>query len=619
MNLTTHYSMDQLTSILPVQYLREQTMLLHENGLPSGLKTGIKELDAKFRLDLGMLATITGVPGSGKSEFVDFLVTLYNRHYGYKAVIFSPETQPVCFHTDKFIRKLTNRKITSLTESELNDAMEYIGDNYFFCNYATIHSLDAILENAEMLARERDAKILVLDPYNRIESEKPSSMDETTFISKVLDKLSAFARKNNMLVLLVAHPRKMYSPSSAPGSRDTSEETSTYYCPNPYDINGSANFFNKSDFVVAVHTKSKNDGEPVLIKCDKVKFLHYGEGGACKLKYDKLSGNYYSDGGRFITDPSELIPAPFVFPHVEYDQDPLNVQVSMYRNVYDKEGATGNLKEFLFTKKYQPLIENIRSEASPEKRHDKKTEKLGDIPGVTVSGLFSERNAQSVTKRSGLMCVDIDWKENCNIMERVPEIVKGLGYIIYMAKSCSGDGYFAICKISNPELHEQHFQALRRDFATLGIQLDKNCSDISRLRLASYDDSPYYNPNAYTYCSVYTEKPEKKLASSSKRQFDGTREKVDTVADLDRKIETLQRQGGTIADAYGDWRDLGMSLMTLGEPLGREYYHKLSALSPNKYNPSECDQQYDELLSHYSANNQFSIGTAIKMINDAIS
>lgn len=619
MNLTTHYSMDQLTSILPVQYLKEQTMLLHENGLPNGLTTGIKELDSKFRLDLGMLATITGVPGSGKSEFVDFLVTLYNRRYGYKAVIYSPETQPLCFHTDKLLRKLTNRRITSLDESELNDAMEYIGNNFFFCNYSSIHSLDAILENAEMLARERDAKILVLDPYNRIESEKPSSMDETTFISKVLDKLTAFARKNNMLILLVAHPRKMYSPSSAPGSRDTSEETSTYYCPNPYDINGSANFFNKSDFVIAVHTKSKNDGEPVLIKCDKVKFLHYGEGGACKLKYDKLSGNYYSDGGRFISDPSELIPAPFVFPHVDCDQDPLNVQVSIYRNIYDNKGAIGNLKEFLFTKKYQKLVESIRSEATPENRHKKKDDIIEEIPGVTVSGLFTERNVKSVSKRSGLMCLDIDLKDNRDIIEQVPEIVQKLGYVLFMAKSCSGDGYYVICKVSNPEKHEQHFDALCRDFAALGIQLDEKCSDISRLRLASYDEAPYYNPNAYTYCSVYEERAEKKaIVSSSKRQYNSTHGGRDTLAELDRKIETLQKQGSTFADAYGDWRDLGMSLMTLGEPQGREYFHKLSALS-GKYNPSECDHQYDELLSHYSTNNQFSIGTAIKMVNDAIS
>jgi len=49
-----------------------------ESGLPQGKKLGISELDEKIRWMTSHLAVVTGSPTSGKSEFVDFVISKLN-------------------------------------------------------------------------------------------------------------------------------------------------------------------------------------------------------------------------------------------------------------------------------------------------------------------------------------------------------------------------------------------------------------------------------------------------------------------------------------------------------------------------------------------------------------
>jgi twinkle protein len=90
--------------------------------------------------------------------------------------------------------------------------------------------------------------------------------------------LSNFAKRFDILIHLVAHPRKMQAKDGV------------FEVPNYYDINGSANFANKADFCITVHrNKSKDQTE---IHVNKVKFKNLGCQGVGYLKYDIDSGNY---------------------------------------------------------------------------------------------------------------------------------------------------------------------------------------------------------------------------------------------------------------------------------------------------------------------------------------
>jgi twinkle protein len=107
-------------------------------------------------------------------------------------------------------------------------------------------------------------------------------MSETEYIGQSLSKIRIFARKNNVAVFVVAHPKSMAKDASG-----------NYPVPNPYDISGSANWRNKADNCIAVWRDLADDTQPVAIHIQKIKFKICGKLGVAQLKYDRLTGRYF--------------------------------------------------------------------------------------------------------------------------------------------------------------------------------------------------------------------------------------------------------------------------------------------------------------------------------------
>ena len=584
---------------------------IFNNGLPQGLYTTVNNLDELFRLDRGRVITITGVPNYGKSEFVDFLTTTYNKLYGMKTLYFSPENQPLSFHMAKLVSKYTNKKLKDASEIEVNNTASYICDNHYFCNYQIVSKLSQIMDVAETAIKEKGVSIIVLDAYNKIEAEKPKELTETEFVGKVMDILCHFAIQFNVMVILVAHPRKM----------DYNHSSQSYYCPKAYDINGSANFYNKSDFVLTVHRDF--DRDETIIKCDKVKFKNYGKIGECRLKYDVDSGNYYNankNNGRYYVEDDEEIaykPIEFTIPTAVVN-DPLNVEVSLYKGVSDNIGTTVNLKDFLFTDQYKDIAEAIRSGSTIEERHEIKNRYRTALPCATVSGRFTERKRDKVAEYSGLIAIDIDYKDNVEVMPEVPNILKQMDFVIYAGKSISGDGYFAICRVDDPKRLKEHYLALEKDFKEYGITIDKACKDTTRLRFASYNEEPYYNPYALTYYKMVGEpKREARVSTTyTPREFSYHTTSTDNAQRVEEQIKYLIDNNLTLPDDYHSWFKIGMSLCSEFGESGRQYFHSISSLSP-KYDRYECDNQYDKIVESYGSGNDIGLGTLMYMFNEA--
>ena len=598
--------MGNMPSLLPKEYLMQSITDIFNNGLPQGLYTKVSNLDDIFRLDRGRVITITGVPNYGKSEFVDFLTTTYNKLYGMKTLYFSPENQPLSYHMAKLVSKYTNKRLKDSDLTEAQNVASYVCDNFFFFNYQKISKLSQILELGATMIQDMGVSILVLDAFNKIETERPNEQTETEFVSKMMDTLCSFAIKYNVMVILVAHPRKM--------SYDQTAEA--YLCPNAYDINGSANFYNKSDFVFTVHRDFRR--KETIIRCDKVKFSNYGKMGECRLKYDIDSGNYYNaapnDG--FYHDDDELAynPIEFTIPTAVVN-DPLNVEVSLYKGVSDNVGTTVNLKDFLFTDQYKAIAEEIRSGSTAEERHEIKNRYRATLPCATVCGRFTERKRDMIADYSGLMAIDIDYKGNENIISEVPNILSQLDFITYAGKSISGDGYFAICKVDNPKCLKQHFLALEQDFKELGITIDKSCKDTTRLRFASYNAEPYYNPNALTYYKV-AEEPRRVSATVNPPELKFYSSSLDSAKRVEDNIKYLIDNNLTLPDDYDSWFKIGMSLCSEFGEAGRQYFHSISSLSP-KYQRQECDNQYDKIINAYGSGNDIGLGTLMYMFKEA--
>lgn len=48
---------------------------------------------------------------------------------------------------------------------------------------------------------------------------------------------------------------------------------------------------------------------------------------------------------------------------------------------------------------------------------------------------------------------------------------------------------------------------------------------------------------------------------------------------------------------------------------GRKLFHEFSKFS-EKYDESECNQQYDNIVNHYDSNCEITLGTLIHIINE---
>lgn len=271
-----------IEGIVNLTSMYDDIYAMFSEGLKPGKSIGFSEFDDKVTWELGMLAVFTGIPGHGKSEVVDFICTKLNIKHGWKIGYFSPENYPIKYHYSKIASKLTGKQFKAgyITQDEYEQSFEYIENNFFFIFPEDDMSFENILIKAKYLVKKNGIKVLVIDPYNKLEHLRERGETETEYISRFLDKIKTFARVNNVLVILVAHPRKM----------EKDKQTGFYQKPNLYDINGSANFYNKCDYGISVYrTYSDN---VVSVDIIKVKFRHLGDGGMIDLHYNYINGRY---------------------------------------------------------------------------------------------------------------------------------------------------------------------------------------------------------------------------------------------------------------------------------------------------------------------------------------
>jgi len=275
--------------IVSIESIYTDILDLYENGVKPGLSIEDLEIDKFITWELGRLAIVTGVPGSGKSEFVDYIVSKLNLIHGWKAAYFTPENYPLKYHYRKIHEKYSGRKFEKATDTtDFYNIYEHVSDSYHYIMNEDDMTVESVMKSAKALVSQKGIKVLVIDPYNKLEHQYTSKENETQYISRFLDVITNFAKFNNVLVFLVAHPRKMTRGD----------------IPTLYDISGSANFYNKTDYGFTVDRKKNEDNlmiNEVDIYWQKIKFKHLGEQGISQLKYNYNNGRFESNQGDIHT------------------------------------------------------------------------------------------------------------------------------------------------------------------------------------------------------------------------------------------------------------------------------------------------------------------------------
>ena len=200
------------------------------------------------------------------------------------------------------------------------------------------------------------------------------------------------------------------------------------------------------------------------------------------------------------------------------------------------------IREFCLTDRWKPYVQHLRAMRQEYGSKAKKMQEYIDtkkhLPGATLSGLFSiyddecvrrdgskfmapvSRRETHLKQHTGWLAIDIDLADNMQMsnFENVRMICRFRPEIALLMRSCSGSGYFGLVRLAYPDRHKEQFKALLKDYAAIGITLDKACSNIGRVRFASWDDPEhiYINENVLPYKGLEGEQAQ--LVSLASRQ-----------------------------------------------------------------------------------------------------
>ena len=284
----THTTKLDLSGIFRVADIIDDLRDIYKSGLDQGESTGWLKFDSLYRIKKGMMTVVTGIPSSGKSEFVDALATNLAIVKRWKFAVFSPENYPISLHVIKIAEKFIGKQYKSqfeqlsMNRGEIKDAIAFCGDHFTWIypdDEREKVNLETILRKTSVIIEQTGLDGLIIDPWNEIESDR-NGKSETDYISECLTKIRRFARKHSIHIWIIAHPQKMQK-----------NKFGSYDPPTPYDISGSAHWRNKADFCICVHRANLLENK-VDVYLQKVKFKHLGKPGSFQFNYDWMSGRF---------------------------------------------------------------------------------------------------------------------------------------------------------------------------------------------------------------------------------------------------------------------------------------------------------------------------------------
>lgn len=273
-------------------YFTEIDEYYHQSiGFHVGASTGWKALDQLYNVLPGELTIVTGVPNSGKSEWIDALLCNLNHREGWKFALCSMENK-VREHARKLLEKHTRKpffnvrygqSVKRMSVEEFEEGKQWLNDTFYLIRSEKdgLPNIDWVLQLAKAAVLRHGITGLVIDPYNELDHQRNTSQTETEYVSQMLTKVKRFAQHHSCHVWFVAHPKQLQQWSGN--------------APNLYDISGSAHFINKCDNGIVIHRNRDPEAGPldqVQVCVRKVRNKVIGTIGDAILSYDRITGEY---------------------------------------------------------------------------------------------------------------------------------------------------------------------------------------------------------------------------------------------------------------------------------------------------------------------------------------
>jgi hypothetical protein len=220
--------------------------------------------------------------------------------------------------------------------------------------------------------------------------------------------------------------------------------------------------------------------------------------------------------------------------------------------------------------------------------------KTANLPCCTISGVFEgERKANKVTTVNPIICVDIDVLPKGMTLSLLKEKVFNLPYVFYVSLSARGEGIFALIHYNKDKDFQEVFKSLQQDFNNMGIEIDKACKDICRLRFVSWDENPLEKEEVEMYDEDYIPELDFQMYRPTVEKKNNSQVYIDDYFTY-KTIKYLINVCGYRADEYQDWLMDGFRLATFGE-YGHALFMHLSQHS-NNFNERVAERKWNECV-----------------------
>lgn len=220
----------------------------YDRGYSVGLG---QRTDEVFRLNsLGGLVIVTGVPGTGKTDFLNCLTMSLLRERKSHVCYCSFETPDKCRHAGDLTRVWAGpTDLSTLSRQEVMPFSDFIASHITHIRMRRDRPTpSAVIRKAEsVLAMHPTMEFLVIDPYLYLSLTLGRNITQTDAIKDMLTEIQDWAHGHHVWVFLVAHPRMLHKED---GGEEFEEVTY-------YTISGSANWANVADFIFSLKRVSK--------------------------------------------------------------------------------------------------------------------------------------------------------------------------------------------------------------------------------------------------------------------------------------------------------------------------------------------------------------------------
>ena len=238
---------------LPVRHTKDITEIQRRSlsEIPH-METGIQELDNVLGgLFMGQVVILTGPRGDGKSTFASQLAVMAVEA-GYKVFFYSAELPDWQFRAwldlqvagDEFIDEAGRIDEEAMTKIEKWYKGKITVYDNTFDDEQTETEEQAVIDAVMNCIKQQGTNVVFLDNLMTV-VDSTSSENDNTQQTRFVKNVARIAKRYNVMIVLVAHPRK----SSGPRTFDMD------------DISGSANITNLADVVMRYSRPTKKDGE----------------------------------------------------------------------------------------------------------------------------------------------------------------------------------------------------------------------------------------------------------------------------------------------------------------------------------------------------------------------